>query len=269
MSRIEKTVPAYDSIEEAIDDLDPERMMDDFETNFEHLESEPSGGLSGAIAKAMGEIKRLTRTAEHFQKFKYVPVDEFKDHLRPILAANGLHLSCDEVSASFDNGNSEGGKNQTFATFTFQFHVRHESGEIGMGERTTVRVPYRDAQTTGIAKSYALKEYLKTSFMMSSSDKSEDADHADIEFTSAQMKERGIWAKLEGGIREQKTVVDLHNWYDRHNDIIMALRKPDLLILRGEYKEKLLELRAAEMADPAGDFEDMAAAADQYKPETE
>lgn len=43
MSRIEKTVPTYDSvdcreIEEAIDDLDPERMMDDFETNFEHLD---------------------------------------------------------------------------------------------------------------------------------------------------------------------------------------------------------------------------------------
>lgn len=229
----------------------------------------PSGKLSGAIAKSMGEIKRLTRTAEHFQKFKYVPVDEYKDHIRPILSANGLHLSCDELSATFETALTESGKNQTYATYRFQIIAHHESGESGLPERTTVRIPYRDAQTTGIAKAYAMKEYLKTSFMMSSSDKSEDADHADVQFTAADMKNLGIWKKLESGIREQKSVKDLQEWYDFNQEVILALRPADLLILRGEYKEKLLELKVEEMADPAGDFEAMAEAAEQYKPETE
>lgn len=133
--------------------------------------TEATKNLSAAVAAVMAGVHRVKKddTNKH-GGYKFVSVDDIKDSLRPLLAANGLEVALTEIDYAIVPVESRNGIT-TSAQFTFELHLRHTSGESTKPERTTVLLPHTGAQTTGAAKSYALKEWLKTRFLVSTGEK--------------------------------------------------------------------------------------------------
>jgi len=121
--------------------------------------------LYSAIHAVMSEVKRLekTETNDH-AKYKFAPADQFRDFIREKFNKYNLVLSLNEMFASQV---SEGMKAGTIK-FTYQFVIIHtETGEATIPEARSVFLPYVGSQTAGIASTFALKEWLKNKFLIS------------------------------------------------------------------------------------------------------
>lgn len=131
--------------------------------------------IRASIIEVMREVKRLEKESRNeFGKYDYTSVDDFKDALRPLLTKNGLEITTDELSCELIE--AEGKQKTLCAKFQYAITLRHVEGESDAPEKITVILPYTGAQTTGASRSYAIKEWLKTKFLQSSGDQSEEAD---------------------------------------------------------------------------------------------
>jgi hypothetical protein len=127
--------------------------------------------ITKAVAAVMEAVHRLKKDDKNNHGgYKYVSVDDVKDHIRPLLAKNGLEIAINETDYALE---AIQGKNGTTisARFTFEIWLRHISGAESKADRTTVLLPHTGAQTTGAAKSYALKEWIKGRFLVSTGEK--------------------------------------------------------------------------------------------------
>jgi hypothetical protein len=145
--------------------------------------------LHKAVTAVMAEVHSLKKDEKNDHgKYNYVSVDSFKNLVRPLMAKHGLSLSMTEVEFGLETLQNRNGPSVN-AKITYQFTLRHESGAEDDPERTTIILPLTGAQTAGAAKSYAIKEYLKGRFLVSTGDKDlivggADADaYAPQEFT--------------------------------------------------------------------------------------
>lgn len=127
--------------------------------------------LYKAITAVMTEVHSLKKDEKNNHgAYNYVSVDSFKNLVRPLMAKHGLSLTMNEVAYSLEPIQGKSGVTMS-ARITYEFRLRHESGEVDEPERATITLPYTGAQTAGAAKSYALKEYLKGRFLVSTGDK--------------------------------------------------------------------------------------------------
>lgn len=133
--------------------------------------------LTKAIANVMKEVKRQGAKDENkFGNYKYTSVDDYKDHLRPLLGMQGLAVHCDQTGFCLENvvtSGKGGDKNTLAARYDFEITLSHVSGERAESERITVMLPFVGAQTTGQARSYALKEWAKSRFWATSGNTTE------------------------------------------------------------------------------------------------
>jgi hypothetical protein len=195
-----------------------------------------SANLAKAVCGVMAEVKRLAKDARNNHGgYDYVSVDDFKDSIRPLLAKHGLDARITEVSHSIEQLETKSGKSVS-AVFTFEIRLRHTSGEQDEPERTTVMLPHTGAQTTGAAKSYALKEWLKGRFLVSTGEKDADADAMPPEqytggsishrATAARMPKREaspIYTQLVTELRKATTTEALTQWKELRQKEIDSL----------------------------------------------
>lgn len=131
------------------------------------------------LAAVMAGIKRLEK-AEHNRHggYKFVSVDSVKDQIRPLLATNGLFLSVSETDFQLTEvPNSKGGMT---TTARIAFCITLSDGTEHRSDNITVMLPYTGAQTSGAARSYAVKEWAKGTLLVSTGD-DVDADHSQQE----------------------------------------------------------------------------------------
>ena len=127
--------------------------------------------LNKAVCAVMAEVHSLKKAEDNKHgNYKYVSVDAFKDFVRPLMAKHGLSLSQNEVDFALDTVQGRNGPT-VVARITYEFIMRHTSGEVDPAERATIVLPYTGAQTAGAAKSYVIKEYMKGKFLVSTGDK--------------------------------------------------------------------------------------------------
>lgn len=127
--------------------------------------------LNKAVCAVMSEVHSLKKAEDNKHgNYKYVSVDAFKDFVRPLMAKHGLSLSQNEVDFALDTVQGRNGPT-VVARITYEFIMRHTSGEVDPAERATIVLPYTGAQTAGAAKSYVIKEYMKGKFLVSTGDK--------------------------------------------------------------------------------------------------
>lgn len=127
--------------------------------------------LNKAVCAVMAEVHSLKKAEDNKHgNYKYVSVDAFKDFVRPLMAKHGLSLSQNEVDFALDTVQGRNGPT-VVARITYEFIMRHISGEVDPAERATIVLPYTGAQTAGAAKSYVIKEYMKGKFLVSTGDK--------------------------------------------------------------------------------------------------
>ena len=129
------------------------------------------------VNAVLSKIKRLEKSAENkFAKYDYVPVDDVKDHIRPLLAEAGLVLSVNERSFEFIELKGQKGTT-TCAQIKYEITLLSDGGpDDYIEDHITVVLPYTGAQTTGAARSYAVKEWAKATLLVSTGETAADAD---------------------------------------------------------------------------------------------
>lgn len=128
------------------------------------------------IAAVMAGIKRLEKSERNKHGgYNFVSVDSVKDQIRPLLSSNGLFLSVNETDFQISEvPNSKGGMTTT-ARITFCITL--SDGNESRSDNITVMLPYTGAQTSGAARSYAVKEWAKGTLLVSTGEDA-DADHS-------------------------------------------------------------------------------------------
>jgi len=135
-------------------------------------------GIIAAVAKAMGEMKRISKDSRNIeQKYDFASVDDFLAMTGPICAANGLVTILNEVDVDgFERQGKYGATN--WLRIVFEIHTMHTSGECLPITRRTVEVIRTGAQSFGSAQSYVLKQYQRALYQIPTGDK-DDADFAE------------------------------------------------------------------------------------------
>jgi hypothetical protein len=222
--------------------------------------------LNAAIVAVMAEVHRLEKADENkFGHYNYTSVDDFKDALRPLLAKHGLTIHLTEaapVESIEQERKTVGGKDAALiAKYVFSITLEHVDGEVGKEEKITVMLPYTGAQTSGAARSYAVKEWGKSRFLMSSGD-TDDADTMkQEEYGGAILSKKDAKPLYESLQKEMREIVlernsgALMQWGLENRLNMLKLPHDWVKIMRAEYAMELGTLKAAERADLNGSGE--------------
>jgi len=217
-----------------------------------------------AVAKVLAEIHRLKKGDKNDHgKYAYVSVDDVKDHVRPLLAQQGLHISVTETA--FDMISVEGRNGvTTCARISYAITLRHVSGEALPPDIITIVLPYTGAQTAGAARSYAVKEWKKSTLLVSTGEKDVivggvDADaYAQQDYVAekpavmpavngtpgaSKAASRPAFEKMISTIRNAATLRALGDWYEANVKAIDALPPDWLDELRMEYVDRQSDLK--------------------------
>jgi hypothetical protein len=137
--------------------------------------------VNEAIRAVLADIHRLKKDDKNQHGgYAYVSVDDVKDHVRPLLAKNSLHFSITEVSYELVGVAGKSGTTSS-AKIAYEVRLRHVSGEEMPPEFITIVLPYTGAQTAGAARSYAVKEWMKSTLLVSTGEKDAIVGGADAD----------------------------------------------------------------------------------------
>lgn len=207
--------------------------------------------IGEAICCVMAELKRLKK-ADHnkFAHYDFTSVDDFKDALRPLLAKYGLWAVPNQVGFQFVEVKSDKDKVSTVAQFDFDVTLKHVSGGFEEPDRMTVALPFTGAQTSGAARSYAIKEWLKGRFLASAGDAQEEADLLDQSRDGMRLSKadsRDLFKKLTDDLRNAAKGNDYEavaKWWADNRESLNTLPKDWFLTIKKEYGETYVSLKA-------------------------
>lgn len=164
--------------------------MSYFKSSEQHVPPMPAK-IAQAVVDVMGAVGKLTKDNKNSHGgYNYVGIDDFRTALNPCCAAAGLILKPVCISADRFEATSKNGSRQMIR---FKYHMRliHVSGETwtDTDETIPVEVDAVGAQATGIAQSYAWKEYAKALFQVPTGERDADAqEHLETETRRASVK---------------------------------------------------------------------------------
>lgn len=143
-------------------------------------QAENKSELIKAIAKAIGSMRKLAKVNENkFDRYNFVSIDNFLEATSEACHENGLVIVQDESGVEVIEKTTSKGKS-SWLKMEFTFDVYHESGDKITGLKRSVAVPFTGAQAFGSAQSYALKQFLRSLFQITTGDK----DDPDFQQTS-------------------------------------------------------------------------------------
>lgn len=215
-------------------------------------------GLHAAIVAVKGEIKRLEKAGENlFDKYHFTSVDDFKDHIRPLLAKHGLYMSISETGFETVLQKNSKGEEKTQCKIGFETWLTYKDGAETRPVKSTVMLPYTGAQTSGIAESYAIKNWGKSQFMASSGDTAEEADtRAQDEYSVNDVLSKKdatpLYAALQKEMREvatERNSDSMLDWASKNRSLLMSLPPDWRETIKREYAETVAEIKAVEKMD--------------------
>jgi len=141
-----------------------------------------------AINKIMLKLnKPLEHDAENkFQKYKYTSIDGFLKQVHPVCAEAGLIIVPHEKSSEI----SPSGKN---LTVVYQYILVHKDGDTWDFPTTKhIVVPFGNGTAMGTAQSYALKQFMRSLFQLST------GEQDDLDALEQPKKTKGdLWPKIK------------------------------------------------------------------------
>lgn len=208
--------------------------------------------LAAAVVAVMAEVKRLEKDQENaFANYMFTSIDDYKDELRPVMAKHGIVLCVSQTGFNTFETKS-GQKETTNCIYRFKLWLEHVGGDKGDKEGLTVPLPYTGAQTAGIARSYAVKEYLKSRFLQSSGDLAEDADSYAMVAKLTKEQARPIYTSLVEDLRNAGEHGDrkkLSEFVASNKVLLDAMPNDWRIDLQNEYKQAELGIAARERAE--------------------
>lgn len=186
--------------------------------------------LYNAIHAIYGEIERLkeTDTNKH-GGYKFAPVDSYRDDIRKRFFK---HKLIDRINEIYSSAVSEGLKAGT-VKFQYEWWMMHvESGEATQPITRSVLLPYVGSQTSGIASSFAWKEFVKNEFKYSTGepDPTHQMGEADervgdkLAMPESEEASGYLSDALEELIKSKPTREQLEAWKDEAHPVLAQLR---------------------------------------------
>lgn len=130
-----------------------------------------------AIAAAMGEVQKVGKEGRNSHDgYNFASIDNFLALVNPICARHGIIVSMQENGLEDFTRKGKFGENP-WMRMTWEITVFHASGQSLPPVNRTVEVLRNGAQAYGSAQSYALKQFLRSLFLIPTGDK-DDADLA-------------------------------------------------------------------------------------------
>jgi len=125
--------------------------------------------IAAAISAVMTEIPMLKKGGKNTHgNYNFASIDDFLEAIRPLCAKNGLIIMQNEEEFTSDAG---------WLTMKFRFTLAHSSGETFDGGCRSILVNGKmGSQAFGAAQSYALKQYMRSLFQVSTGEKGNDID---------------------------------------------------------------------------------------------
>lgn len=140
-------------------------------------QSQPLDKIMPAIAAAMGEVQKVGKEGRNTHDgYNFASIDNFLALVNPICARNGIVVSMQEGAIEDFIRKGKYGES-AWMRMTWDVTVYHVSGQSLPTVSRTVEVLRNGAQAYGSSQSYALKQFLRSLFLIPTGDK-DDADLA-------------------------------------------------------------------------------------------
>jgi hypothetical protein len=141
-------------------------------------ESAKASGVHAAISEAMSEVKPLAKQDRNAHGgYNFAGIDAFLDLTRPICAKHGLSILQDEEGFEVFEVPGKNGP-QKMLLMRFAFTVAKDGETVGPMRRSIMVPAAMGSQAFGSGQSYALKQFLRSLFQISTGEK-DDIDHHD------------------------------------------------------------------------------------------
>lgn len=211
-----------------------------------------TGEIMTAIAKAMGQVQRVSKDGRNkHDGYNFASIDDFLALVNPICAENGLVVMMQEKAIEDFTRKGKFGEN-SWMRVTWEIVVWHISGQSLPPVSRTVEVLRNGAQAYGSSQSYALKQFLRSLFLIPTGDK----DDADLQPTDAGVASPVTARRQEGArpdaspeaIEAAKQSLLNADTLDRLRDIFTGLPR-DVQAHRDVINAK--DLRKGELSKPA------------------
>ena len=183
--------------------------------------------VAKAICQVMGNITKLTKDNENkFDRYKFTSVDDFMESVNPLCAAAGLFiLQTESKSPAFMEKEGKNGT-QRVIWFEFDFILGSAAGDLYGPLRRSVFVPSTGAQAFGSGQSYALKQFLRSLFLIATGDQDDpDKDANKGMDTAPTIDTKAMATRINRSIAKAKTIADIDKVSITCNDDMLMVKK--------------------------------------------
>lgn len=224
---------------------------------------EQTNALDNAVCAVMADVKRLEKAHENaFARYNFTSVDDFKDSIRGVMAEHGLSLHIDQTGMELREVEGDKNKKSIIAEFELAVTLKHSSGVKDEPEHMSVLLPFTGAQTSGAARSYAIKEWIKGRFLASSGDVEAEADlHEQDNFNAMRLSKTEARDLHRTLTDEMRDAVDSNNpdelaqWWKENRHKIVTLPKDWHVTMQNDYADEWKRLKANERLDSMSEAE--------------
>lgn len=152
--------------------------------NAEKDQAVKPANVHEAVIAVMASLGTLDKANQNkFDKYDYASIDDFIHFVREHCFGAGLYIVQDEIEAKLVDVAKKDGKAMAMWWAQFAFTVCHTGGtSIGPIKRS-VMVQANGAQAAGSAQSYALKQFMRSMFLIPTGD-ADDPDKQTTEISA-------------------------------------------------------------------------------------
>lgn len=159
--------------------------------------------VHAGIIEVMSSLGTLSKDNQNkFDKYDYASIDDFIAFVRKHCFRAGIYIVQDEDEARLVDVAKKDGKPMAMWWARYAFTVRHIGGTDIGPIRRSVMVQANGAQAAGSAQSYALKQFMRSQFLIPTGD-ADDPDKEKTEISTQSGSNETDLQKTAGRIRRE------------------------------------------------------------------
>ncbi len=190
------------------------------------------GDIVEAVTQVTENAKSLVRDKDNnFAGYKFVSHDQIKDKVGKLMAAAGITLVCDEVSADVAD---------KYLKCHYEIWIYHKSGSSYGPIHRRVMVSANGPQAFGIAASYVQKYFLRDLFQIPTGEKETDLE-PDIELpdtNKVKVDVEKLYEEMKTDLEACESLQDIDDWADLYRPQKSLLRKAQQVSVTKLFTEK-------------------------------
>lgn len=194
--------------------------------------------IMNAIMAVTDKVESLAKANKNdFGRYQYVNIDQFYSATKKVSVKAGLHWHLQERGVEFNDKPNERGKVVVYTTWKFAVHLFATDADGTASwmdyDTVTVDLPHSGPQTTGIARSYAEKVMMRSTFKMVTGEPDADymapaqvpAEPDPEELAKRQEEYKSILEEIEKTAKEATTNDEIDELLKKYRTKLTAMSK--------------------------------------------